>query len=175
MDSMLRARPTLRSSWRTKFGFPPAAAANMGETRCGLSGSIPFGSMTYAEPLCESTLSGWDAHPASSSAATTAAKTAHFSCLMTLTQSTANLAAKPNQKLDMALFSRILHERPLTLIRTCCHRADVTRARTPGPSDSLLLINTTHTMGYTLRLFWREICSVTYVINSHTLLLTLKN
>src|SRR4051812_7474991 len=40
--------------------------------------------MAYAELFCESTLAGGDAHPASSSAATRAAETVNFSCLMAI-------------------------------------------------------------------------------------------
>ena len=53
----------------------------MGENWFGFSGSYPFGSMAYAGDFCESTRSGGDAHPASSSAATTPAKTINFLCL----------------------------------------------------------------------------------------------
>jgi hypothetical protein len=50
----------------------------MGENWFGFSGSYPFGSVAYAGALCESARFGADAHPASSSAATTPAKAINF-------------------------------------------------------------------------------------------------
>src|SRR5258705_9254640 len=54
----------------------------MGENWSGFSGSYPFGNVAYAAGFCESARSGGDAHPASSSAATTPERIIHFLCLI---------------------------------------------------------------------------------------------
>src|SRR5882757_7534630 len=54
----------------------------MGESRSGFNGSCPFGSMAYVGDFCESVRSGGDAHPASSSTATTPERIINFLCLI---------------------------------------------------------------------------------------------